>query len=136
VSIAVPVVDSPVPGTLSIFLPTSLETGCSAHVNAPFFGDMSRTQVDFGTGDVRAEAASTVYNDFLLGQAADLTVSVVAEELAGRGQNEARAIVDLLAPCGQSPTAIDRWKRLIVTASQARGFEVSSEAWLSTGAEY
>ena len=56
VSIAVPMVAVPEPGTFSIFLPTPLETGLATHVNAPFFGDMSRTHIDFGDAESAAES--------------------------------------------------------------------------------
>ena len=56
VSIAVPTVVVPEPGTFSIFLPTPLETGLATHVNAPFFGDMSRTHIDFGDAESGAGA--------------------------------------------------------------------------------
>jgi hypothetical protein len=130
VSIAVPMVVVPQPGTFSIFLPTPLETGLATHVNAPFFGDMSRTHIDFGDAESGAGSPAAVYNSYLLGQAAELAVAVISEELAGQSVEAACAIVDLLAPCGQSNPAIERWKRLIVDAAQARELSVSSANWL------
>ena len=72
----------------SIFLPTLLSTGGVTHINAPFFGDMSRTHISF----------DITYNQLLLKEAATLTMQVVQHELAGKGLTEARVIVDLLAP--------------------------------------
>jgi hypothetical protein len=130
VSIAVPTVVVPEPGTFSIFLPTPLETGLATHVNAPFFGDMSRTHIDFGDAESGAGSPAAVYNGHLLGQAAELAVAVISEELAGQSVEAACAIVDLLAPCGQSTPAIERWRRLIVDAAQARELSVNAANWL------
>ena len=84
VSVAVPTVVVPEPGTFSIFLPTPLETGLAAHVNAPFFGDMSRTHIEFGNAEVGRREPGAVYNNYLLGQAAELAVAVISEEVAGQ----------------------------------------------------
>ena len=52
-------------GIVSIFLPTEQLTGVSAaHINAPFYGDISRTFVDF----------SHPYNDLLVGEIAKKAV--------------------------------------------------------------
>ena len=61
---------------------------------------------------------------------AELAVAVISEELAGQSVEAACAVVDLLAPCGQSTPAIERWKRLIVDAAQAREVSVSAANWL------
>ena len=130
VSIAVPMVAVPEPGTFSIFLPTPLETGLAAHVNAPFFGDMSRTHIDFADSESAAGSPAAIYNNYLLSQTAGLAVAVISEDLAGQSVETACAIVDLLAPCGQSAPAMERWKRLIVDAAQALGLSVSAANWL------
>ena len=98
VSIAVRVGEGPDQGIFSIFLPTPLRTGCATHINAAFCGDMSRTHIEF----------ENAYNRFLVDEAAALAVNVVAHELAGRGDNEALAIVDLLAPLDENDKALDR----------------------------
>ena len=66
VSIGVRLGEVPEPGALSIFLPTLLETGCATHINAPFFGDMSRTHIDFGAEDDQGSSNGAIYNRFLL----------------------------------------------------------------------
>ena len=88
ISIAVRVSDSPEKGVFSIFLPTELPTGCAAHISAPFYGDMSRTNIEFEND----------YNRLLLKSAAERAVDVIISDLAGKGLDEARAIVDVLTP--------------------------------------
>lgn len=117
VSIGVKLGEEPEPGALSIFLPTLLETGCATHINAPFFGDMSRTHIDFGTGDDQGSSSGAIYNRFLLAEAARLVTSVVHEELIGGGVDEARAVVDLLAPWGTDQKATKRWQQLTIDAA-------------------
>jgi hypothetical protein len=129
VSIGVRVDDFPERGSLSIFLPTLLGSGCSAHVNAPFFGDMSRTHIDFGNTDNQEASAGAVYNIFLLLETARLALSVIGQELAGRGLEEARAIVDLLAPSGTDYAASSRWHTLTGIAAKALGADITMSAW-------
>jgi hypothetical protein len=88
VSIAAQITDEPDTGVFSVFLPTLLPTGSAAHVNAPFFADMSRTSIDF----------EHAYNQGLLDTARDLALDVIRTELVGQGEIEAQLIVDLLAP--------------------------------------
>ncbi|VWC77472.1 hypothetical protein BLA39750_00977 [Burkholderia lata] len=102
VSVAVRLGDQPDEGRFSIYLPTLVPTGSAVHVNAPFFGDMSRTSIPF----------EDAYNRQLLETAADLSLDVVRSKLAGQGQAEARAILDFLAPLGSSQ-ASQRWLKLI-----------------------
>jgi len=87
VAVAVQLGPEPLRGRHFIFLPTDLENDTGAHFNAPFYGDMSRTKVDF----------DEPLNAFLLERLARLASDVIRNELAGRGSDEARAIVDLLA---------------------------------------
>lgn len=124
VSIAVRVGDEPDVGAFSVFLPTLLRTGSATHVSAPFFADMSRTLIDF----------EQVYNRVLLQTAWRLAVDVLRSELAGKGEVEARMIVDLLAPLLDDDDAGKRWIRGITTAIQATSAEaLADEAWfLST----
>ncbi|TRZ90663.1 MAG: ATP-binding protein [Methanosarcinales archaeon] len=46
VALAVSVGKSPEKGLISIFLPTEKPSGAACHLNAPFYGDISRTEVD------------------------------------------------------------------------------------------
>ena len=47
VSLAVRMDKEPEQGRINIYLPTQLPTGCAAHFNGPFYGDMSRTDINF-----------------------------------------------------------------------------------------
>ena len=133
ISIGVRLGENPEPGKLSIFLPTLLGTGCAAHINAPFFGDMSRTHIDLGTDDGQGNASGAIYNKFLLSEAARLAVSVIQNELAGGELYEAQAALDLLAPWG-TDLAINRWKQLIGRAADESGVDIKTTAWfLSDG---
>ncbi|HHO2171155.1 TPA: sacsin N-terminal ATP-binding-like domain-containing protein [Aeromonas hydrophila] len=129
VSIGVRLGEKPESGALSIFLPTHLKTGCATHINAPFFGDMSRTHIDFGADVDKSSSSGAIYNHFLLSQAARLATSVIHEELAGRGLDEARATVDLLAPLGTDEGATKRWQQLTASAADNSGTEIKTTAW-------
>jgi hypothetical protein len=128
VSIAVQIAENPRAGILSIFLPTQLQTGCSAHINAPFFGDMSRTHIDFGDGEEQNANGGGIYNRYLLEQAAELAFLTIEHELEGRGLDEARAIADLLAPFGE-PGPCDRWQDVTDHAAKRHGFDLADKAW-------
>jgi hypothetical protein len=106
VSVAVRLGSEPDTGRFSIYLPTLVPTGSAVHVNAPFFGDMSRTSIPF----------EDAYNRHLLETAVDLTLEVVRIKLAGKGEVEACAIIDCLAPLGNSEFA-KRWLRLMNEAA-------------------
>lgn len=129
VSIAVGLSNFPVMGSLSIFLPTLLGTGCATHINAPFFGDMSRTHIDFGDGDDQGLSSGAIYNRFLLAEAAGLAVTVVEDELSGQSIAEARAIVDLLSPWGTDQVSTKRWQQLTAGAVGARGADFETASW-------
>jgi hypothetical protein len=109
VTIGVRLSDKPEKGVLSIFLPTLLGTGCALHINASFFGDMSRTHIDF----------KRTFNQLLLKEEASLAMQVVLNDLAGKGPLEARAIVDILAPWDSEPEAAHRWMDLLKETSAA-----------------
>ena len=109
VAIAVRVTEQPERGVVNIYLPTAVESGCAAHFNAPFYGDMSRTTVDF----------SNLFNSLLLRKIAEKTVNVVVNDLAGKGKEEAAAIVDLIAPNGRDSG--ERWWEVLKSV-----FETSS----------
>ena len=129
VSIGVRVGDVPEVGRLTIFLPTRLGTGCGAHINGSFFGDMSRTSIDFGDEGSDESSTAAVYNRYLFAAAARLSLSVIAEELAGRGEDEARAIVDLLAPTGHA-AASQRWQNALADAAEQQGVSIPTAPWL------
>ena len=103
VSVAVRQGEAPEAGRFSIFLPTLVATGSAVHVNAPFFGDMSRTSISF----------EDAYNRQLLETAGELAVKVVQNQLAGKGDAEARAIIDFLSPYGGDSTASQKWLQLM-----------------------
>lgn len=98
-SLAVRLGDEPEKGVFSIFLPTELPTGCAAHISAPFFGDMTRTDIDFENS----------YNGYLLHAAARKAMEIALSDLKENGLDEARAIVDLLAPWPEEKLAGNRW---------------------------
>jgi hypothetical protein len=107
VSVAVRLGDEPEAGRFSIYLPTLVATGSAVHVNAPFFGDMSRTSIPF----------DDAYNRQLLQTAGDLVLEIVRNKLSGKGEIEAKAIVDLLCPFGSDQAASNRWLSLMVDAA-------------------
>ncbi len=88
VEIAVQVGGQPCDGLLNIYLPTRIPSGCVAQFNAPFYGDMSRTDVDF----------DQPFNAMLLEAIAEKGVNVIQKCLSGKGEAEAAAIIDILAP--------------------------------------
>lgn len=108
VSIAVRRADVPEAGVFSIYLPTGIPTGSAVHVNAPFFGNMSRTDISFNDG----------YNRRLLNTAAGVVVEVVRHQLAGKSLDQARMIIDMLAPYGGDSAASTRWSQLVEAAFQ------------------
>ncbi|WP_333981576.1 sacsin N-terminal ATP-binding-like domain-containing protein [Burkholderia gladioli] len=103
-------------GRFNIYLPTLVPTGSAVHINAPFFGDMSRTSIPF----------DDAYNRHLLETATDLCLEVVRSRLAGRGETEARAIVDFLAPFGTGPVP-QRWLELLDEAQSRASASLCEE---------
>ena len=110
---------TPADGLFSIFLPTLVQTGSAAHVNAPFFADMSRTDIDF---DKQA------YNGGLLEEIWKLAIEIARDELAG-GERSAGCIVDLLAPLGKSGAA-QRWCSGIKAQLNREGLTLAEQKWL------
>jgi hypothetical protein len=108
VSIAVRKAEVPEVGVFSIYLPTGVPTGSAVHVNAPFFANMSRTDITF----------SDEYNRRLLNTAADVVVEVVRRQLAGKLLDDARMIVDMLSPYGDDAAASARWTQLVEASFQ------------------
>jgi hypothetical protein len=118
VSVAVRKANAPEAGAFSIYLPTGIPTGSAVHINAPFFGNMSRTDISFNDG----------YNRRLLNTAASVVVEVVRRQLAGKHLDEARMIVDMLAPYGDDAAASSRWTQLVEAAFQRAKASVDDEA--------
>ena len=129
ISIAVSDDSDPTPGKLSIFLPTSLETGAALHINAPFFGDMSRTTISFDTDAEGAQAGGN-YNDFLLHQTAVLALDAIISDLAGRSAAEAAAILDILAPHAAETRSEERWQNHLRQAAAEKGVDIETAPWM------
>jgi len=118
VSVAVRKSGEPEAGAFSIYLPTGVSTGAAVHINAPFFGNMSRTDISFNDG----------YNCWLLNTAAGMVVEVVRGQLAGRQLDEARMVLDMLAPYGSDEAAKKRWAQLVDAAFQHAKVSFDDEA--------
>lgn len=130
IALAVENIPEPPMGTLSIFLPTGLSSGCAAHINGSFYGDLSRTNVDFAADNVTPSPAAR-YNCYLLSQAARLALEVISTDLAGRGIDEAITVVDLLAPCGDNKI-LELWRAALETARKAMGLDWNEAGWFLT----
>lgn len=117
------------PGKLSIFLPTSLETGAALHINAPFFGDMSRTTISFDTEAEGVQAGGS-YNDFLLHQAAVLALEAIAGDLAGCSAAEAAGVLDILAPHAVESAPKERWQNHLRQAAADMGVSIETAPWM------
>ena len=88
VGIAVREGDTAACGRFVIFLPTEMETGTGAHVNAPFYGSLERRQIPF----------KDKYNKLLLDCVTDLCLDALDDLLSGEAENaRGQAIVDILA---------------------------------------
>lgn len=117
VSIAVRLGEVREVGTFSIYLPTGIPTGSAIHVNAPFFGNMSRTDISFSDG----------YNSRLLDTAASLAIEVARLHLAGKAEREAQQIVDIVAPFGTDSLARTKWSQMINDAFERVGGALDEE---------
>jgi len=117
ISLAVRLGDAPEKGVFSIFLPTELATGCAAHISAPFFGDISRTDIDF----------ENAYNGFLLRAAAQKAMEVSLADLKSHGVDEARAIIDMLAPWPDEKLPGERWFENLRIASAMLEIDIRGE---------
>jgi len=112
VSIAVLVGEQPESGVTNIYLPTEVPSGSGAHLNAPFYGDMSRTTVDFGKP----------INALLLRKITEKAVDVVLNALAGKGHEESAALLDILAP--YKVNGEERWWGAVQLALIARRVDI------------
>ncbi|HEY3374639.1 MAG TPA: DUF3883 domain-containing protein [Candidatus Aquicultor sp.] len=115
ISVAVRLEESPEDGILNIYLPTGLSSGCSAHFSAPFYGDMSRTDVDF----------SQPLNMLLLRSIARKVTGVIFNSLVGRGEDEAAAIIDLVSYADGA--AGERWWSTISTLWKEEGINIADQ---------
>jgi len=115
VAVAVQVGSDPVDGMINIYLPTEVPSGCAAHFSAPFYGDMSRTNIDF----------EKPYNQLLLKAIAEKSSDIILSSLAGSGEEEAAAIIDILAPLDSNEG--DLWWGMLTTVFSARSVKIESE---------
>jgi len=115
VEIAVQVGSEPDDGVLNIYLPTQVPSGCAAHFSAPFFGDMSRTDIDF----------ENPLNSLLLRTIAEKGVDVILKSLSGKGETEAAAIIDILAPTDSAEG--QRWWSALGEVFSDREIEIESQ---------
>ncbi len=88
IAIAVRIGKLPENGLLNIYLPTNVSSGCSAHFSAPFYGEMSRTNINF----------NEPFNQLLFKVIAEKSADIILESMARNGEDEATAIIDLLSP--------------------------------------
>ena len=115
IAVAVKVGDDSVDGVLNIYLPTEVRSGCAAHFSAPFFGDMSRTNIDF----------EKPFNQLLIRAIAQKSADVILSSLAGKNQEEAAAIVDLLSPLDNERGT--HWWDELTKAFSERNIEIENE---------
>ena len=115
VEVAIQVGNVPEDGVLNIYLPTQVPSGCAAHFSAPFFGDMSRTDIDF----------EKPFNQLLLKAIAEKAIVVILKSLSGRGEAEAAAIIDIMAPTDSDEGV--RWWDALGEVFSNRGIEIESQ---------
>ena len=126
VELAVQVGNASDDGVLNIYLPTQVPSGCAAHISAPFFGDMSRTDIKF----------ENPLNSLLLKAIAEKGIDVILKSLSGKGEAEAAAIIDILAPTDSDEGR--RWWAVLGEVFSDREIEIenqdialSDEGWRS-----
>lgn len=122
VALAVRVGKSPEKGLISIFLPTDQSSGAACHLNAPFYGDISRTEVDF----------TKPFNKLLLEKMAKRSADIVSRHLAGKGLDEARAILDILVPISSQEANGKDWFSLIENEFLELELDIKEEPLLQT----
>jgi hypothetical protein len=84
--------EEPPEGWYSIYLPTQQRTGSPVSVNGPFYGNLARTNIDFGI----------TYNRLLLGRATELIVEMLDTIRSSDPTKVATAVVDVLDSRDQS----------------------------------
>ncbi|MBI5515255.1 MAG: DUF3883 domain-containing protein [Deltaproteobacteria bacterium] len=117
--IAVRVEGRACPGRFCIYLPTEVPTGTGALLHAPFFGDMSRKAIDF---------VNEPLNRLLRDTLANCLVEVVQKRLIGRGEVEARAVIDLLAPL---PGVTSPWPTEVLRRLRGDALLLTDRGWRS-----
>ena len=122
VSLAVRLGEIPEKGVINIFLPTEHTSGAACHLNAPFYGDISRKDVDF----------KKPYNELLIEKAAHRAAHIITHHLAGKGLPEARAILDILVPATTRDTNEKIWFSLIRKKFSESGTELEKVPLLLT----
>lgn len=122
VALAVRVGESPEKGLISIFLPTEQSSGAACHLNAPFYGDISRTEVDF----------AKPFNKLLIEKMAKRAADIVSRHLARKCLDEARAILDILVPISSQEANGKGWFSLIENEFSELGLDIKEEPLLQT----
>lgn len=115
IALAVRVGETPEDGALNIYLPTDVSSGCSAHFSAPFYGNMSRTHVDF----------DMPFNNLLLRSIAEKTAEVILSSVAGKGKEAASAIIDLISPMENDEG--NRWWCMLAEVFSDLGVDIEEE---------
>ena len=122
VALSVRLGENPEKGLISIFLPTEQPSGAACHLNAPFYGEIDRTEVDF----------AEPFNKLLLEKMAKRAAHIVSMHLAGKGLDEARAILDILLPISSQELNGKAWFSLIEKEFLELGLEINEEPLLKT----
>lgn len=102
-------------GCFSIYLPTRERTGSAVHVNAPFYGDMSRTSIEF----------DNEYNRHLLDVAVDLALRAALAQTSVRTPDAGQAVLDLLGPLSRDESG-EAWSMHMKNALSRAGVDVKS----------
>ena len=109
-------------GCINIYLPTQVPTGCAAHFNGPFYGDMSRTDINFKKS----------FNMLLLKRISRMAVEVILASLAGKNVDQCRAIVDILAPCTEEAHAGREWFKVLMEACEEKELNLAEQSIILT----
>jgi hypothetical protein len=122
VSLAVRVDGELEQGCINIYLPTQVPTGCAAHFNGPFYGDMSRTDINF----------KKKFNMLLLKRISHMAVEVILGSLAGKDVDQGRAIIDILAPSSEEPHAGSEWFNVLKEVCEEKGLNLVEQPIILT----
>lgn len=122
VALSVRIGESPEKGLISIFLPTEQASGAACHLSAPFYGDISRTEVDF----------AKPFNKLLQKKIAKKAAHIVSKHLKGKGLDEARAILDILVPISPQEANGRVWFSLLEKEFSEFGLDIKEEPILKT----
>ena len=117
VSLGVRLDSRAIKGRFSIFLPTEQDTGFGTHINAPFYGEINRTDIPF----------AEPLNKLLLERAAELAIDV-SDALESHGVDGATARVDLLAPTVDVGKLVF-WQALNAALRRPEGILRSSQSY-------